>query len=54
MHTNSDGDIYKKCCDKWVAPKDELWIMQKDRIAIYCKEHTHKFLCYEDELPEKA
>jgi len=52
VRKNSEGQIWKECCLHWTFPKDELWIFHSDRIAIYCKEHEHKFLCYEDEIDE--
>lgn len=54
MHLNNDGEVYKHCCDKWSNPKDELWIYHNDgKVGIYCIEHEHCLLGYENDLPEE-
>lgn len=51
MFLNSDGEVYKHCCNKWVDPKNELWIPNDTgRIGIYCIEHPEVLLGYEDDL----
>ncbi len=53
MLINHEGEIWKHCCSKWSAPKDELWIYKDDgEVEIYCINHDTVLLCLEKDLDE--
>jgi hypothetical protein len=55
MQLNSDGEVYKHCCDKWTDPYAELWTdREDDKIAdIWCLEHPQVHLGYASDLDNK-
>ncbi len=53
MLINHEGEIWKKCCQHWSDPKNELWISCDDgEVEIYCFIHDTVLLCLEKDLDE--